>query len=132
MAALTSSDWTIALVTGLLRRNPRVGRDGTRLIKASMTLATTGTYPSGGIPVPTTASTWGFARSFEHIMIYDASQADGKVVKYSATGNVIRIYQDRSTSGGASLSQADLAEMATTATAGTGGTFVLYVEATGY
>jgi len=132
MAALTSGDWTISLVTGLLRRSPRYEGSGTKHIRASMTLATAGTYPSGGIPVPTAASTWGFARTFERIQIYDSSQANGSIYKYSATGNVIRIYQDNATTSDGATSQGALAEMATTATAGTGGAVVLYVDATGW
>lgn len=125
MAALTSSDWTIAVIDQRIENKTRINR-------CSMTLATVGTYGSGGVPVPTTPSTWGMKRSMDWLRIYDMAQADGSVAKYSATGNVIRFYQAPASASDAGTAQGDLAEMATTASAGTGGTMILYVEAVGW
>lgn len=125
MAALTSGDWTVAIIR-------RRQANGVRVHDCSMTLATVGTYPSGGVPVPTTPSRYGFVRSMESLSIYDSSQGSGKVVKYSATGNVIRFYQNPASASDTGTAQGDLAELATTATAGTGDGMVLYVMAYGW
>ena len=124
MAALTSGDWTIAEIANtrkILNGGERVGR-------FSMTLATVGTYPSGGIPVPTTPSTWNFKTEVRYLDMYDTAQANTLIPKYSATGNVIRLYQQQGLSSG---TVGNLIELATTASAGTGGTMILYVEAHG-
>lgn len=137
MAALAASDWTVAEVSyssgsgGVY--NHEIRNDGRRVKRFSMTLATAGTYPSGGIPIPTAKATWGMKTVFERITnIYDSSQFVGDVVKYSATGQVIRLFQMGATTSDAGTAQQALTEFATTATAGTGGGRVLYVEAIGY
>lgn len=129
MAALTSSDWTLALVSGD-PRNPSID-NGIRKARYTMTLATVGTYPTNGIPVPSTPSTWGMKQSFRYLTIEDSSQ-NGNVYKYSVSGNAIRIYQNPASTSDTAVAQAALAEMATTATAGSGGTTILYVTAVGY
>jgi len=125
MAALTSSDWTIVVLDQRIENKVRVNR-------CSMTLATVGTYGSGGVPVPTTPSTWGMKRNVTHLRMYDTGQGSGLVPKYSATGNVIRFYQNPASVSDAAVAQGDLSEMATTASAGTGGNVILYVEALGW
>ena len=125
MAALVSSDWTIAVLDRRTENKVRVHR-------CSMTLATVGTYPSGGVPIPTTPSRWGFARNFDTMAILDSSQGSGKVVKFSATGYVIRFYQNPASASDTGTAQGDLAELATTATAGTSDGMVLYVHAFGW
>ena len=125
MAALTSADWTVAVIDRRIENKVRVNR-------CSMTLATVGTYPTGGVPIPTARATWLMTQSFTHLVMYDTSQGSGKVVKYSATGNVIRFYQAPASASDAGTAQGDLAELATTATAGTGGGVVLYVHAFGW
>lgn len=97
-----------------------------------MTLATAGTYPSGGVPIPTGIGKYGLKRKLDYIKIYDTGHGSGHQVKLSATGNVLRIYQVAGYASTASSVQASLVEMATTATAGSGGTMVLYVEAVGF
>jgi hypothetical protein len=128
MAALTATDWVITPVSA--PRNPNVD-NGVRTVRMQMSLATVGTYPSGGIPIPTAASAWGMKRGFEYISIYDAAQNNVLIPKYSATGNVIRLYQQQGLSSG---TVGNLIELATTATAGsaTFGDMILYVEAKGY
>ena len=125
MAALTSSDWTVAVIDQRIENKTRINR-------CSMTLATVGTYPTGGVPVPTARGTWGMKQEFRYLRLYDTGQGDGSVVKYSATGQVIRFYQNPASASDTGTAQGDLTEMATTATAGTGGTVVLYCEAIGW
>ena len=125
MAALTSADWTVAVI------DQRVVNGG-RVHRCSMTLATVGTYPTGGVPIPTARGTWGFRQAFKYLNIYDGAHGDGSVAKYSATGNVIRFYQNPASASDTGVAQGGLTEMATTATAGTGGTMILYVQAYGY
>ena len=126
MTALASGDWTIAEVD--YPHNRQIRDDGVRVIYASMTLATVGTYPSGGVPVPTTPSTWGLKREFKYLNIIDSANGNTLIPKYSATGNTIRFYQQQGLSSG---TVGNLIELATTASAGTGGTMILYVEAYG-
>lgn len=135
MAALVSGDWTVALVTGLYH-NPNIV-NGRRVAKHKVTLATAGTYPTGGIPWPTTPSTWDMVRNVDSHIIYESSHANstvggGRTYKLSATGNVLRIYEDAATTSDNATAQLPLAEFATTATAGTGALTVLYVETSGW
>jgi len=135
MAALTATDWTLAEVsytaTAGSHYDHHVLSNGKRVKRISMTLATVGTYPSGGIPLPTSTDPQGFGmkNQVDYLRIYDAAQADNNVVKYSATGNVIRLYQQQGLSSG---TVGDLIELATTATAGSGGNMIIYVEAYGF
>jgi hypothetical protein len=134
--ALTATDWTLDelsyTATAGGHFDHHILSNGKRVKRFSMTLATAGTYGTGGIPIPTTVANWGMKRQLDHLNIYDNAQANGQVVKYSATGNVIRLYVAGGTATTATGVQINLAEMATTATAGTGGTMILYVEATGF
>jgi hypothetical protein len=138
MAALTSGDWTLAEISYTATGGTgghfdhHILSNGKRVKRFTMTLATVGTYPSGGVPIPTTVANWGMKRQLDHINIYDSAQANGNVVKYSATGNVIRLFQDNATTSDGATAQSALIEMATTATAGSGGTMIIYVEATGF
>ena len=141
MAALTATDWTLAEVSYTATAGAgghydhHILGNGKRVKRFSMTLATVGTYPSGGIPVPmsaTDAGSWGMKSQINYLRPYDVGQANGNVVKFSATGNVVRLYQDNATTSDGATAQSALIEMATTATAGTGGTMILYVEAIGY
>lgn len=123
MAALTSGDWT---VTVLDRRKEHGGGWVTR---CSMALATVGTYPSGGIPVPTVASNYGLKRQMTYLNIYDPGSTQVHLAKYSATGQTIRLYQQQGLSSG---TVGNLIELATTASGSPSGTaIVLYVEAHG-
>ena len=128
MAALTSGDWTIAEVS---YPNNRVISNGQITSLYTMTLATVGTYGSGGVPIPRNHKTWGFPREFKRIRILEPVSADGNVYKYSATGYVIRVYQNPASASDAGTAQGALAEFATTATLGTSNGCVLYVEALG-
>ena len=135
MTALTSGDWTLAEISYTATAGAgghydhHILSNGKRVKRFSMTLATVGTYPSGGVPVPTTAHTWGMKSQFDYLVIYDSAQANVLIPKYSATGQVIRFYQQQGLSSG---TVGNLIELATTASAGTGGTMILYVEAHGF
>ena len=128
MAALTATDWTIALVTGLAR-NPVI-ENGVRIVKNTLTLATAGTYPTGGIPLTTSAASWGMVRNIERsITVYDPASGNTLIPKYDAANHKLRLYQQQGLSSG---TVGNLIELATTATAGSGGTMILYVEARGW
>lgn len=137
MAALTATDWQLAEVSYTATAGDGghydhyVLSNGKRVKRISMTLATVGTYPSGGIPLPTATNPQGFGMKerVDYLRIYDAAQGDDNVVKYSATGAVIRLYQQQGLSSG---TVGDLIELATTATAGSGGNMIIYVEAFGF
>lgn len=135
MAALTATDWTLAEVSYTATAgvggvfDHYVRNDGKRVKRFSLTLATAGTYPSGGVPLPTSAATWGMKTKFESIRIYEPASGNTLIPKYGATGQVIRFYQQQGLSSG---TVGNLIELATTATAGTGGTMILYVEAIGH
>lgn len=128
--ALASSDWTIAEVG--FPHNRSVMSNGDRRSFYTMTLASTGLYASGGIPIPRNPKTWGFKSVFKRLNIIDSAQGSGVVWKYAATGYVMRAYENPASASDTGTAQAALTEMATTASAGTGGTQILYVEATGY
>ncbi len=128
MAALTATDITYSLVTGQVR-NPRI-ENGIRYVNMVLTVATVGTYPSGGIPLATSAAKWNMKRNVERsITVYDPASGNTLIPKYSATGHAIRLYQQQGLSSG---TVGNLIELATTATAGTGGTLILYVTARGW
>lgn len=134
MAALTATDWTLAEVSYTATAGSGGHYDhyilsnGKRCKRISMTLATAGTYPSGGVPLPTGPASYGMKNDVDYLKMYDTAQANVLIPKYSATGNVIRLYQQQGLSSG---TVGNLIELATTATAGSGGTMILYVEAVG-
>ncbi len=123
MAALTSGDWTITLIEERKSHKHRIHR-------CSMALATVGTYPSGGVPIPTTASDYSLRRNLDYIRIYDDGSTQARICKYSASANTIRIYQQQGLSSGTT---GDLIELATTASGSiSGAQITLYVEAVGW
>jgi hypothetical protein len=133
MAALTATDWVVSLATGRYR-NPVIGSSGEKTVKASMTLATTGTYPSNGVPLPA-ASNFGLARYIDNIVIYSDAPAAPIIPKYDPDNNSIRYYRQQGLSSGTAGTLIEVATTVTigsTATTGAGGSNVLYVEAKGW
>lgn len=123
MAALTSGDWTVTLIEQRKSHKHRIHR-------CSMALATVGTYPSGGVPIPTVASTYGLRRNLDYIRMYDTGAGTTRLCKYSASANTIRLYQQQGLSSG---TVGELIEVATTASGSvSGAAIVLYVEAVGW
>lgn len=118
MAALTATDWTIDVQTRNIEGKQKRHR-------AKLTLATAGSYPSSGIPLPA-AGRLGFARNIEHIILMDPFAADVNPIKYDQTNKTLRVFVATATAG------ASLAELATTVTAGAGGAFIVFVEAVGW
>lgn len=120
MAALTATDWTVSV-----ERKNSPGGTKTKMYECKLTLATTGTYGSGGIPIPTRQQ-FGFVRNLDYINVLDqlASSAS-MIVKYDKLAGTIRLYTTTASSG------TSIAELATTITAGSG-SFVIYVEAVGW
>ena len=137
MAALTATDWTVSV-------EERKIFAGQRRHRVKLTLATAGTYPSSGIPMPTKAQL-GMPRALDYIHVIDdspdsvnatGSQQHGRISKYDVAANTLWLFQ-RST---ASIVAQDLVEIPSAVipgsatecgeTSDTGG-FILYVEAVG-
>lgn len=114
MAALGASDWTVSVLSDRIHQKARH-------IRASLSLPTTGTYPSNGVPIPAYTA-FGFKRNLESIQIYSEGANFGNKFKYDPVNGSIRIYV--ATTGN---------ELATTANgAGNGSAEVLYVTAIGW
>ena len=116
MAALASGDWTVTILSDRIHQK-------IRHVRATLSLPTTGTYPSNGVPVPT--SKFGFRRGIEDMQI-DSDNTGATVLgtrfKYDFTLQTIRIFV--ATTGN---------ELATTANGdGSGGASVIYVTARGW
>ena len=114
MAALGASDWTVTVLSDRIHQK-------SRRIRATISLPTTGTYPSNGVPVPAYTA-FGFRRNLEALQIESDKAGDGTRYKWDPVNGTIRIFV--ATTGN---------ELATTAAGdGTGAAAVLYVAATGW
>jgi hypothetical protein len=118
MAALTATDWSVEVEHRSIEGSKRHNR-------VKLTLATAGSYPSNGIPIPS-ASALGMTYNLDYITLFDEHSASVNPVKYDHTNGTIRVYVATATAG------PSLTELATTVTVGAGGTFVLYLSAVGY
>lgn len=119
MAALTATDWTVSIED----RGRHMG--GKKRYRCKLTLATAGSYPSGGVPIPS-LSNFGFVKQLDNIIVFDQLASSASyIVKYDQAAKSIRIYSTT-----ASITAA-LNEVATTVTVGAA-SFVLYVEAVGW
>lgn len=111
--ALTATDITTVVedraVEGKKHRN-----------RCQLTLATDGTYPSGGIPLPGREAL-GMGRNIDYVIITDPDDAVSTIVRYDQDNHKLRLY---TASTGA--------ELATTATVGSTVLNTLYVEAVGW
>ena len=114
MAALTATDWTVTILTDRIHQK-------SRHITATLSLPTTGTYPSNGVPIPL-YSTFGFKRNLERLQIDTRDANFGTDYKWDPVNGSVRIYV--ATTGN---------ELATTVSgAGVGAPAVLYVTAIGW
>lgn len=114
MAAMTATDWTVAVLSDHIHNKER-------FIRASLSLPTTGSYPSNGIPVPAYSS-FGFRRNLESLNIETGDADFGTQYKWDPVNGSIRIFV--ATTG---------VELATTVSgAGVGEVAVLYVTARGW
>ena len=50
------------------------------------------TYPSGGVPLPTTPSSWGLKRNLQNIVIIDQDDGSGIIWKYDYANKKLRGY----------------------------------------
>ena len=118
MAALTATDWTVSVeertIEGKKRRN-----------RVKLTLASDGSYPSNGIPIPS-AGKLGHVRNVDYIILTDENAGTVNPVKYDQANGTIRVFVATATAG------AHMTELATTVTAGAGGAFILYAESVGW
>lgn len=114
MAALGASDWTVTVLQDTIHQK-------VRRIRATMSLPTTGTYTSNGVPLPL-FSTFGFKRGITNLRVESEGANFGNKFKWDPVNGSIRIYV--ATTGN---------ELATTANGGGNGTAeVLYVVAEGW
>lgn len=114
MAALGAADWTVTVLSDFIHQKERT-------IRATLSLPTTGTYPSAGVPLPLYTA-YGFKRNIASLMIESADPSFGQQFKLDAANNTVRIYV--ATTGN---------ELATTvAGSGAGAASVLYVTAKGW
>lgn len=116
MAALGASNWTVTVLSDRIHQN-------SRHVHATLTLPTTGTYPSNGIPIPAYTA-FGLKRNIETLTIHGGGVTGntGQRFVYDAHNGTIRIFV--ATTGN---------ELATTVSgAGTTAAEVLYVTAIGW
>lgn len=117
MAALGASDWTVTVLSDRIHQK-------VRHVRATISLPTSGTYPSNGVPIPL-YSKFGFKRNIEDMQIdTDNTGATllGTRFKYDFTLQTIRVFV--ATTGN---------ELATTANGdGSGAASVIYVTARGW
>jgi hypothetical protein len=119
MAALTATDWTVTVQERRIENKKKV-------TKCLLTLATAGSYPSGGIPLPS-FSALGLKRNLEYIMMIDANPTASYLSQYDVSANTIRILTD------VNSDDPSLTELATTVTVGASASpYVLTVEAKGW
>lgn len=106
---LAASDWTIAVTSRNSAHNRKIiGKN--REVQVKMTLSTTtgnfylGSTDGGGIPLPTTANTWGMKRNVEYIELLDSDINNGIVWKYSVSSHRIHGFwsENPTAAGGAS------------------------------
>lgn len=120
MAALTATDWTVSI-------EDKASPGGTKKKhhRVKLTLATAGSYPSNGVPIPT-AGKLGFVSRVDYVVMFDdLAQAASYVVKYDQANKTVRVYTTTASTG------TNLTEVATTVTVGAG-SFILYVDAVGW
>ena len=86
MAALASTDVTLTVteVANFVRRIPP-------LVKIAFGDGAL-TYPSGGVPLPTTPASWGLRGVLNYIVLVDADDATGIVWKYDYVNKKLRGY----------------------------------------
>jgi len=111
MAALGAGDWSVTVLTDRIHQK-------IRHVRATITLPTTGTYTTNGVPIPL-FSKFGFKRNVEDIQIDGMDAGSGLLYKYDGVNGTIRVY---TTSNGT--------ELATTVS--TGSPAVLYITARGW
>lgn len=88
MADITSSDVTITISA-----TERFVLGKLRMVIAKIEFGDgTLTYPTGGIPLPTTMSSYGFNKAIVAWQWIDDANANGYVYKYDKDNNKIRIY----------------------------------------
>jgi len=119
--ALTATDWTVSV-------QDKASPGGTKKKhhRCKLTLATAGSYPSNGIPIPA-ASALGMVSRVDYVVPFDSyAAAASYVVKYDQANKTMRVYTTTASTGTA------LTEVATTVTVGAGGAFIMYVDAVGW
>lgn len=119
--ALTATDWSVSI-------EDKAAPGGTKKKhhRCKLTLASDGSYPSNGIPIPS-ASKLGFVSRVDYVVPFDDyAAAASYVVKYDQANKTVRVYTTTASTG------TSLTEVATTVTVGGGGTFILYVDAVGW
>ena len=85
MAALTAASFTVT-------KNASWSEGKKKYFDLSLVYGTGAlTYPSGGIPLPT-ASSLGFSRWCDALLLMDAGSANGYVYKYDKANHKLRIY----------------------------------------
>jgi hypothetical protein len=118
MAALTATDWTVVI-------NERRIDSKKRVSFCKLTLATAGSYPSSGIPIPGYQAL-GLKAGIDYIRLIDANPTASYLSQYDEDNGTIRILTD------VNSDDPSLTELATTVTVGASASpYVLYVEAVG-
>lgn len=86
MAAIASTDLTLTIQTRVTDRKSK--RNVVKVVFGDGAL----TYPSGGIPIPTTPTSWGLRRNLDYIMLMDQDDASGILWKYDYANKKLRGY----------------------------------------
>lgn len=121
MAALTATDWTVSVED---KGSP--GGTKKKHHRCKLTLATAGSYPSNGVPIPAYGKL-GFVSRVDYVVPFDPyAGAASYVLKYDQANKTVRVYTTTASTG------TSMAEVATTVTVGAGGAFIVYVDAVGW
>lgn len=111
MAAATATSWVVTI------QDERI-ENKARITKCKLALATTDTYTTNGIPVPSAAAL-GMRRNLSYLTPYSTDPGLARIWKYDVANGSMRVF-----------TASDGAELATTVTIGTAAD--LYVEAVGW
>lgn len=83
MAAFTATDWTVTVLSDNIHHK-------VRHVRAAMTLATVGNYPSNGIPLPA-AGAFGFRRNRDAVVIDAPPAGNTRTYVIDAVNDTLRI-----------------------------------------
>lgn len=88
MAAIASTDVTLTVESGttVIQRKERRAIVKIQFGDGALT------YPSGGVPLPTTPTSWGMKRNVRYIRVVDQDDGSGIVWKYDFANHKLRGY----------------------------------------
>src|SRR5262245_16683476 len=104
MAALTAASWTTTIT-----ERKHVGKE--KMVRGTLALAGTDTYPTHGIPLPA-ISNFGFVRQINDLRIVGQATATTQYLyMYDKTNHKLQVYEEEAAAAGGPLLEADTMEV---------------------